>query len=507
MIFSRLHHWAFASALLSSLAMSGAQSQSPSTAHSASSATDSSIFAPLSLPPAPSTTRSANGAPGAHYWQNRASYDLQATLDTVTGTIQGSMVLHYTNHSPQTLDALWFQTEQNRFRNDPASAGGDSAKAHTYGDIIDQFTEHVNGKAVPVQLEDHATETKVTLPTPLKPGATATFTVTWHFTVPVEGDRMDRQGSLYQIAQWYPRLNVYDDVKGWNIEPYLGQGEFFLEYGDFTMNVTVPANYVVAATGTLDNPNDVLTPAEIDRLKQAMTADTVIHVITASELTSGAARPKHDGMVTWKFHAKDVRDAVWCAAPDYQWDATHWKGVLVQAYYRPPAVVTWKEAADMVRMSIQEYSERWAPYPYPQVTAAEGPVHGMEYPMLSMDATFNNEPRLYLSITHEVGHEWFPMLVGSNERVHQWMDEGVNQFINTFSNARRYPDRGDQIKRADQYRTGIEDAVTQHQDAIIEVPSDSVDGNRYGYIAYFKPAGVLQMLRRDVLGPELFDKG
>ena len=467
---------------------------------------DTSIFAPMTLPPIPGAIHLANGAPGPKYWENRANYDLKATLDTATGTVNGTMVLRYTNHSPNTLTVLWLQTEQNRFRNNVTASGGDSAKASMYGDVIEQFTQRVGNRPVALRLEDHVSETKVTLATPLKPGSTATLAATWHFVVPKDGDRMDRDGALYQIAQWYPRVNVYDDVKGWNIEPYLGQGEFFLEYGDFSLAVTVPSGYIVAATGTLENPQDVLTSTEVDRLKQAMTTDTVVHVVTTDELTSGTARPKHDGMVTWRFRATNVRDVVWCASPDYAWDATHWKNVLVQAYYRAPAVVTWKEAADMVRMSIQEYSERWYPYPYPQVTAAEGPVHGMEYPMLSMDATFNSEPRLYLSITHEVGHEWFPMIVGSNERVHAWMDEGVNQFINTFSIARRYPDRGDQIKRADQYRSAIEGAVTQHQDAVVETPADSADANVYGYIAYFKPAGILQMLRRDVVGAQLFDR-
>ena len=197
------------------------------------------------------------------------------------------MLLRYTNNSPNTLDVLWFQTEQNRLRPDSANPPSDTSKAHPYGDVIDQFTEVVNGKPVAVQLEDHKAETKVTLPAPIKPGATVAFQVSWHFLIPPStrplGRRMGRQRSLYEIAQWYPRLNVYDDVKGWNTEPYLGQGEFYLEYGDFTFAVTVPSNEIVAATGTLDNPNDVLTPTEIARLKQAMTVDTTVHIATAEE--------------------------------------------------------------------------------------------------------------------------------------------------------------------------------------------------------------------------------
>jgi hypothetical protein len=481
----------------SSVTAAGAQMASPAAGVSVS---DTSIFAPLQLPPAPSSIRLANGAPGPKYWQNRADYDLSATLDTTTGTVQGTMVLRYTNHSPNTLDVLWIQTEQNTFRAHPPGTAGD------FGDIIDRFAEVVNGTPTPVQLEDHETETKVTLPAPLKPGSTTTFQVAWHFIVPVTENRMGRHGSLYQIAQWYPRLNVYDDVKGWNTEPYLGSGEFFLEYGDFTLNVTVPANYILAATGTLDNPKEVLTSTEIARLARAATADTVVHVITDAELKSGAAHLKSDGMVTWKLHAKNVRDVSWAVSPDFQWDATHWKGVLAQAFYPVTASVSWDEAADMVRTSLQEYSEHWFPYPYPQASVVQGPITGMEYPMISWIPFFPKKPRLYYSITHEVGHNWFPMIVGSNERVHAWMDEGINQFINTFSESRRYPEIGDQATRAGQYISGMEQAIAQNSDAKIETPADSADGS-YGYIAYSKPAGVLQLLRRDVMGPEVFDKG
>jgi hypothetical protein len=477
-----------------------------SVAKALTSVADSSIFAPLTLPPAPSSTRAANGTPGPKYWQNRADYDLHATLDTATGTVQGSMTLRYTNHSPNTLNALWFQTEQNRFHDHPKAAGGDTALAHLYGDVISRFTQMVDGKPVSVQLYEHKTETKVTLPSPLKPGATTTLDVEWHFVVPLDGDRMERRGKLYQIAQWYPRLNVYDDVKGWNIEPYLGTGEFYLEYGDYTLSVTLPADYIVAATGTLDNPREVLTPTEITRLEQAMHTDTVVHITTAEELRNGAAHLKHDGMVTWKFHANNVRDAVFSISPQYLWDATSWKGILVQAYYPPKTANVWSEAADMVRMSIQEYSERWSLYPYPQVSAAEGPQSGgMEYPMISFDDVTFAIPLEYELITHEVGHEWFPIVVGSNERVHAWMDEGINTFINAFSTARRYPHEGDQTAQGTHDVATLEEHIRDHQDFIMEVPADSDPSG--GYVAYGKPVAVLQMLRRDVMGPALFDKG
>ena len=387
------------------------------------------------------------------------------------------MSLRYTNNSPDTLRELWFQTEQ-----DP-------------DEVIQRFVQSVDGKWVPVTLENHNTETKVTLAQPIPPGGVATLQVAWHYDK-FHGGRTGYQGALYEVAQWYPRVNVYDDVKGWNTEPYTTGAEFFLEYGDYTFSVTVPAGYVVAATGTLDNPQDVLTQREISQLAAAAKADTVVRVITAAELANGSARPTHDGMLTWKFHADNVRDAVWCAAPDFQWDATSWHGILAQAYYQPNAASIWDEATDMARMSIEEYSERWYPYPYPQVSVVEGPVSGMEYPMLSMENIDKSHSSLYGVLTHEVGHNWFPMIVGSNERVHTWQDEGFNNFINTFSEARRYPASGDQAAH-------IRAKPIPWDRAVLE--NGTVIGNSLPQ--YRKTEQALQILRRYVMGPARFDKG
>ena len=475
------HHLLWIAALLSGHSL--AAQMAPTTVSATAAGGDPSVFAPLALGPAPSQTRLANGAPGPKYWQNRADYDLKGTLDTATKTLRGSMTVRYTNNSPNALPFLWFQTENK-------------------GEVIDRFDQVISGKTVPLK-NDHPTgdvfELQVTLAQPLKPGQTATFQVVWHCPV----KRGQRDGTLYEIAQWYPRLNVYDDVKGWNTESYATGAEYFLEYGDYTMEVTLPAGYIMAATGTLDNPKDVLTPTELSRLAVASKADTVVRVVTAAELQSGAARPTQRGTLTWKFHSKNTRDMVWCAAPDYQWDATSWHGVLAQAYYRPSATATWDEAADMARMSIQEYTERWFPYPYPQISAVEGPEEGMEYPMLSMVSKYNDKPQLYDVITHEVGHNWFPMIVGSNERVHTWMDEGFNQFINTFSNARRYPKLGDQTARGQFYVRWLGQTMVSGKDERLE--TGQVIGNTGAQ--YFKTAAVLEMLRHDVMGPEAFDKG
>ncbi|HWT45581.1 MAG TPA: M1 family metallopeptidase, partial [Vicinamibacterales bacterium] len=346
----------------------------------------------------------------------------------------------------------------------------------------------------------------VDLATPLAPGKRTTLDVAWHFNIPEHGaDRMGRDGSLYELAQWYPRMCVYDDLRGWNTEPYLGQGEFYLEYGDFNLAVTVPAGYIVAATGTLQNANEVLTPTEISRLAQASHSDTPVHIITQQDLTSGKARPRKTGTMTWRFHANDVRDAVWAASPDYMWDASSWQGHMAYGYYRPSAIDTWKDAADMSRMSIMEYSERWFPYPYPQISAVEGPISGMEYPMLAMETKSADKYDLYNVVTHEIGHMWYPMIVGSNERMHMWQDEGFNTFINYFSEARRFPEKGTYAERIAHDRALVENYMQHDVDQPLEVQPDRINPQLLGENAYVKTAVGLGQLRDEILGPEIFD--
>ncbi len=477
---------------------------------------DTSMFAPLVFP-TPTATRSASGAPGAHYWQNRADYDLKATLDTGAKSVAGEMQFRYTNNSPDTLTYLWMHLEQNAFRkgslstsifsqgsrwNPGAFEGGDHLSR------VEQVLTAAGGvrRRVPITVREGETMMKVPLAEPLAPGKAATLEMAWNFLVPEHGaDRMGRDGALFEIAQWYPRAAVYDDLRGWNLDPYVGQGEFYLDYGDYTVAVTVPAGYIVAATGSLENPKEVLTPAEITRLAEALTSDKVVRVITASELKSGAARPTKTGMLTWKFHAKNVRDAVWAASPEYQWDATSYKGIFAFGYYRPSAEAQWTESADMAKMSVQEYSERWFQYPWPQMSAVEGPVSGMEYPMLAMEDRSNSKQGLYNVVTHEIGHNWFPMIVGSNERMYMWQDEGFNTFINTFSEARRYPKDGDQMQRAAAERGEIELSMKANQDTPIMTPPDRISEPGLGNAAYVKPSVGLQLLRQEILGPEAFD--
>ena len=475
---------------------------------------DTSMFAPLNLPPG-NLYRSGSGAPGPRYWQQRADYDLKATLDTAAKALRGELTLRYTNNSPDTLHFIWFQVEQNAFKANslnsyvfPAESRF-GARNFEGGDNIDRFEQVTgNGKGArrALKLRTEGTVMKADLAEALPPGHTATISAAWHFNIPEHGaDRMGRDGALYELAQWYPRVNVYDDLRGWNTEPYLGQGEFYLEYGDYSLEVTVPAGYIVAATGALQNAREVLAPTQISRLAQASKSDSVVHIVTQQDLTSGAARSRKTGTMTWRFTSKDVRDVVFAASPDYMWDASSYKGILAQAFYRPSAIEPWKDGADMSRMSIQEYSERWFMYPYPQITAVEGPISGMEYPMVAMEAKSADKYDLYNVVTHEIGHMWFPMIVGSNERMHMWQDEGFNTFINTFSEARRYPEKGDQMTRAGEERGLVTQYMEHNVDEPLEINPDRINPQLLGENAYVKTSVALQQLRQEILGPAAFD--
>ena len=472
---------------------------------------DTSMFAPLDLPPG-NLFRSGSGMPGPKYWQQRADYEIHGTLDTAAKALSGEMTLRYTNNSPDTLRFVWFQVEQNAFKNGslnsfvfPAESRF-GARNFEGGDAIDRFNQVTAAKKTPLKMRVEGTIMKVDLATPLPPGQSTTFDVAWHFNIPEHGaDRMGRDGSLYELAQWYPRVNVYDDIRGWNTEPYLGQGEFYLEYGDIALDITVPAGYIVAATGMLQNPAEVLTPAQVARLKQASTSETPVHIITREELASGAARPKKTGMLTWRFKAQNVRDAVWAAAPDYMWDASSYKGKFAFGDYRPSAIDTWKDAADMSRMSIQEDSERWFQYPWPQITAVEGPISGMEYPMLAMETKSADKYELYNVVTHEIGHMWYPMIVGSNERMHMWQDEGFNTFINYFSESRRFPEKGSYAERVSRDRDQVVQYMQHNVDEPLEINPDRINPGLLGENAYVKTAVGLGLLRDEILGPAAFD--
>src|SRR2546426_1084557 len=416
---------------------------------------DTSPFRRLGLP-TPTLIREGSGAPGPRYWQQRADYTIRATLDTATHTIAGSETLRYANNSPDTLRYLWLQLDQNIYRANSRGAALNPTDARFAGRGFEggytiEYVRAVRrvGQAagrIPLATTGNGTMLRVELDRPLAPGGRAELELAYRFEVPEHGsDRMGREqfpgGWLYEVAQWYPRVAVYDDVRGWNTEQYLGQGEFYLEYGDFDVTITVPRSFVVAATGTLLNPLEVLTATERARLTQALKSDTTVAVIAKTEVGQAFTRPVGGAPTrTWHYSAKNVRDVAWAAAQNFIWDASGYNGVLIQSLYPPEANAGWARSTKYARHSIKHYSEKWFRYPYPTALNVAGPVGGMEYPMIGFCGPRAGDRGLFGVTTHELGHQWFPMVVGSNERLYPWMDEGFNSFMNIYSGLAFYHD-------------------------------------------------------------------
>jgi peptidase M1-like protein len=473
---------------------------------------DTSPFRRLALP-APTLIREGSGRPGPRYWQQRADYSIRASLDTATHTLSGSETIRYVNNSPDTLTYLWLQVDQNIYR--AASRGAAinptdarfSSRGFEGGYTIDYVRAVRRTGGQPARTTSLATTVNGTmmradLDRPLAPGQVATLEVAFSFEVPEHGsDRMGREqnpgGWLYEVAQWYPRLAVYDDVRGWNTEQYLGQGEFYLEYGDFDVSITVPRSFVVAATGTLLNPTEVLPAAQRARLAQAVKSDTTLPIVAKSEVGQPFTRPAGASpTLTWRFAAKNVRDVAWAAAASFIWDASGYDGVLIQSFYPPEANADWARSTEYARHSIKHYSEKWLHYPYSTAINVAGPVGGMEYPMIVFCSSRAGQRGLFGVTTHELGHQWFPMIVGSNERLYAWMDEGFNTFINIYSALAFYHDtipqgRGVPAEWARFAATG--------QDVPPMLAADRVPPRLLGQAEYDKPAVGLYLLRHELL--------
>ena len=457
--------------------------------------------------PGPNGYRAATGAPGPDYWQQRADYTIAATLDTAANRIRGTVSIRYTNNSPDTLRFVWLQLDQNLYHT--LSKGSAMFPAESRWGVrgfqggYDITGLQVNGRGVTGKTDD--TMMRVDLDAPLLPhGGTITIGMQYAFFVPEHGsDRMGRDSALYEIAQWYPRVAVYDDVRGWNTDPYLGQGEFYLEYGDIDYAVTVPAGYVVAGSGVLQNRAEVLTSTQIERVDHASRSPSVIQVITPDEANAAKHRVVA-GTKTWRFRAEHVRDVAWAAAPDFRWDAASWDGILTQAFYQfPKAGRAWESAAEQTQWSIRTYSELWFRFPYPQATSVAGPVGGMEYPMFVMVHYGTPDPTsIFGTIDHEQGHEWFPMVVGSNERRYAWMDEGFNTYQNAFSNERRTPGTNVFPEYVANWRQSVENG----SQSPLMTPPDRVEPNALAAIGYRKPAAVLLALRDNVIGRDAMDR-
>ncbi len=509
-------------------------------------------FAPLDLPP-PSATRLVTGAPGPAYWQQRCDHDIAVRLDTEAHRVAATQTMVYTNNSPDALPCVWIQLEQNHFRldSDGTILGGPSGRfgnrTRFDGGIEDLRVTDAHGGELAVDVV--GTVGRVDLPEPVAAGGgTVTLNMEWAFAIPDYGDdRMGIEhaagGDIYQIAQWFPTACVYDDVNGWNTRQYLGLGEFYSNFGDYTVAITVPADYLVAATGSLANEQDVLSPDELSRYSQAKSSFEPVVIVGKDEIGTHAAPVTASGMATWRFKAENVRTFVWAASKAFMWDACTIPAghtvsdspdrfvssrpavrsdVLVQSFYPIEAKATWTpeskdaEHADgstdggstrMLRDSIIAYGSRWYTYPYPAASNVAGMVGGMEYPMIIF-CSGRDEPRSLWSVTtHEIGHNWFPMIVNTNERLHAWMDEGFNSFINGYAGRDRYGDsRDDDDDGMSRRKRSMRTVSPRQFHQCVDTPPDLLEPGKLGLTQYARPAVALRFLRERVLGPERFDR-
>ena len=479
------------------------------------------IFEPLDLH-GPNDYRAGSGEPGADYWQQQADYDIDISLNPASHRVEGQETITYTNNSPHELQRLWLQLDQNLF--DPESRGARITGANDRfrgafeggGYEISNVSIQYDGKRYEPEYVIDDTKMRVMLEEPL-PAKTGQLEISldFAFTIPDYGaDRMGRlgveQGTVYQLAQWFPRMYTFDDVSGWNVLPYLGQGEWYLEYGTYDLSITVPHDYIVRATGTLENPGEVLTDEQQQRLDRARGSDETVRIIRPEEVGTPASRPDGDGPLTWEYHAEDVRDVAWTASPAFIWDAAAadvaGREVLVESVYPREGVGTksnpgWERSTQYVQHSIEFYSQ-WEPYPYPVATNVAGIVAGMEYPQIVFCSVQARGRGLFGVTDHEIGHEWFPMMVGSDERRHAWMDEGLNTFMNYYSTRAFYENVGEGRMSGDYVARGMQSDIA---DQPIFTYADRIRGAGLGFLAYRKPAKGLVLLREYILGPELFD--
>ncbi len=487
----------------------------PALAQAPTARQDESPFRRLDLP-TPSLIRTGAGTPGPAYWQQRADYVIKATLDTAAKAVIGDERISYTNNSPDTLRYLWLQLDQNLFAAGSRGSALDAAGIGTDGGIRlvwvgEPAVVAAKGRAArpaaPLVYSVNGTMMRVDLARPLPPKGRQLLSISWTFPFGPNRNRMGLEtidgSTIFEVAQWYPRLAVYDDVRGWNTEQYLGWGEFYLEYGSFDVSLTVPANMLVAATGTLRNPEQVLTAAQRARLAEARGSERTVAIRGKSEVDDPASRPAAPGgTLTWRFTADSVRDFAWAAARHFIWDAVGANGgkVLVMSFYPASADSIWNRASEYGKLTIERYSKQWWPYPYTMATNVNGIEDGMEYPMIVFCHNRTQSQRLYGVTDHEFGHTWFPMLVGSNERLYAWQDEGFNTFMNYYNWEQQYPGLRNRRGGIEEY---LEYAKSGRPQETIMTPPDRL--HDVGRLGYNKPALGLRLLRDVVLGQDRFD--
>ncbi len=517
------------------------------------SRTNRSIFREIDSWPQPNDLRNASGAPGPRYWQQRVDYDIDARLDTTSHRVIGTERITYHNNSPDVLLFVWIQLDQNvessehsRSRRSRGALPERISPAARQFLGLDPFegghtvsrvqVVDASGKRVDAGYRINDTIMKVNLDRPLRPGGQAAIEIDWSFPVPDRGGSRGAKekvpsGWLYNIAQWFPRMSVYDDVNGWQTDQFLGRGEFYLNFGDYDVRLTVPANHIVDATGVLQNPEEVLTAEQRRRLAEAYKSTEPRFIIGPDEAGKPEVRPASQGMLTWHFKAENVRDFAWVASRAYVWDAagfTYRDGetpIAVHSLYPPEAMPLWDKVSTRATIqTLETYGRMSLEYPYPKAVNVNGPVGGMEYPMVAFcgarprpDGTYSEAlERGLISVTiHEVGHNWFPMIIASDERKWTWMDEGVNTFVQYYAEqdyARRYTGTEIGAQFVDGVygsRRGPASTIVDYMRDPDQVPimthSDLIHKD-FGNNGYAKPASGLFILREHILGPDVFDE-
>ena len=527
------------------LAQAGAQNW----LHDDGTETNNSMFRVLEEWPDPNDYRTASGAPGAAYWQQQVDYTIEAALDTVNHVVNGWERISYHNNSPDRLRYLWLQLDQNvrsrehsrAYQTQGALPDSISPRFRQYvglepfdgGYTLNRVQLLVDGEPVETEWRINNTLLKVLLPAPLVPGAVQELEIEWSYPIPDRGRGAKEQvtdGWLYEMAQWFPRMSVYDDVNGWQTDQFMGRGEFYLNFGTYDVKVTVPWDHIVEASGELQNPDEVLTATQQRRLAEAYQSEEPVFIIGPDEVMDPVTRPVQEGMLTWHFIAHDVRDFAWVSSKTYVWDAAGFQyaatddPIKVHSLYPRDAMPLWDKVSTRATIqTLKTYGRLAFEYPYPKASNVHGPVFGMEYPMLAFcgarpqpDGSYSEGlERALIGVTiHEVGHNWFPMIVASDERKWTWMDEGLNTFLQYYGEqeyAKTYcgtywtqneecvfPSRRGPA-------TGIVDYMRDTDQVPIMIHSDLIHKD-FGNNGYGKPATGMVMLREHVAGEGAFDE-
>ena len=492
--------------------------------------------------PSPNLSRPATGEPGPMYWQQRADYKIQIKLYEDTRSVEGSETITYTNNSPLTLKYIWLQLDQNIFAKKSINnltrpwGGGDSSidfSTLRRQNFMDEFeggfqelSIKINNKFADTNLV--GTHVRINLEQPLKPGESTSLDIEWAYALVEENAVRARNGyetfedgnDIFLMAQWYPRVTVFSDYEGWHNKEFIGNGEFTLEFGNFEVDISVPSDHVVSATGVLLNENDVLSPIQKKRMKQARKSEKPIFIITPDEAYDNELEKSTD-YKTWSFKAENVRDFAWASSRKFIWDAAGYKQdskenplVMAMSFYPKEGEPLWsKYSTEAVMHTMKVYSKYSFDYPYPTAQSVNGPVGGMEYPMITFNGprteleddgtrTYSRSEKEFLIgvVIHEVGHIYYPMIVNSDERQWTWMDEGLNTFVQYLAEQ-----EWDINYRSDR---GEPRWMTEFMSSSYQVPimTNSESLLQFGNNAYGKPATALVVLRETILGRELFDQ-